>query len=96
MTKEFEVHHLNHSQHVMMKCGHAANSICNGKPACAICAGLTLDAHEVVESPDLTGRIAKCLQCGKSKKESKVSLPFFHHYPDKEYDGYYCGCAGWN
>lgn len=45
----------------MMKCGHAANATCDGKPSCAICAGLTPDALIVDASPpDLTLRAARC------------------------------------
>jgi len=28
--------------------------------------------------------------------ESRTSLPFFKHHPDKPEDSYYCGCWGWD
>ena len=81
---------------VMMKCGHAANATHNGKPVCAICFGLTPDAEIVADTaPDLTGRKARCGYCGKLT-DSKTSLPFFEYRPNCKYDGYYCGCRGWD
>ena len=64
-----------------MKCGHAANSTCNGEPSCAICAGLDPNAYIIDENPpDLTGRIARC-SCGK-EKPSSYDLPFFEYKGD--------------
>ena len=84
---------------VLMKCGHTANSVFkyNGeyKPCCAICFGITNDAVEEVELQSLENRKAKCSWCGK-EVDSRYSLPFFKHKPDKEYDTFYCGCGGWN
>lgn len=81
---------------VMMKCGHRANAMTpEGKPCCAICAGLTEDAFEVVASPSLEGRKAMCSMCSK-KTDSRLDLPFFEYRPDKEIDLYYCGCLGWD
>lgn len=81
---------------VMMKCGHAGNATHNGKLVCVICFGLTPDAEIVAgTAPDLTGRKAKCGYCGKLT-DSKTSLPFFEHRPNCKYDGYYCGCWGWD
>jgi hypothetical protein len=80
---------------VLMKCGHAANATCDGKPACAICA-----CTEVADTiPDLTGRKARCGYYGThchSETPSSMKLPFFEYRPDKEYDTYYCGCYGWD
>lgn len=80
----------------MMKCGHAANATdANGRPCCAIHAGLTEDAYIVVEGPSLEGRLAKCGICKKSVP-SNTNLAFFEHCPDKEFDRFYCGCRGWD
>lgn len=81
----------------MMKCGHAANGTTHdGKPYCIICAGLTPDAYIIADNvPDLTGRKARCSQCG-CIVASKESLPFFEYRPNAEYDIFYCGCGGWN
>lgn len=77
----------------MMKCGHSANAVFNDKPCCAICAP-SPDAYEVVETPDVTGRKAKCSDCDYVR-DSSVDLPFFEYRPDEEYDKFYCGCMGW-
>jgi hypothetical protein len=79
----------------MMKCGCAANGICNGKPVCAVHYGMTPDAEIEVAAPDLVGRMAECTYCD-TKVPSKVTLAFFAHRPEKETDLYYCGCYGWD
>jgi hypothetical protein len=45
----------------MMKCGHAANAISNGKPCCIICF-MTIgdDSMTPMDTPDLTNRRARC------------------------------------
>lgn len=62
----------------MMKCGHAANATCEGKPACAICAphpeSLLIDDAP----PDLTGRMARC-SCGKTEASDPGRLAFFEY-----------------
>lgn len=96
----------------MMKCGHAANSIHDGKPACVICAGSNTGWDEIDESPpSLEGRKARCAyrtpgrygaQGGAMEggfhgvKPSSSNLPFFEHKPNEAYDEYYCGCFGWD
>lgn len=81
---------------VMMACGHAANAKDGrGNPCCAICIGITPKASRVVESVDLTGRMAKCTECGK-QVPSSMKLAFFEHRPAHGIDKYYCGCRGWN
>lgn len=75
----------------MMACGHAANSTCNGKPACAICTCTVI----AKEAPSLKDRKAVCLYCN-TKVPSSTNLPFFEYRPKLEYDGYYCGCRGWD
>lgn len=30
------------------------------------------------------------------ERPSSVSLAFFRHKPDSQYDEYFCGCAGWD
>lgn len=89
----------------MMICGHAANAISDGKPACAIC-GCFEVSDKVI---DLTDRKARCSYYGrtikirgrepfvcKSEVSSRITLPFFEHKPESEHDGYYCGCWGWD
>lgn len=62
---------------VLMKCGHTANAeYDDGKPCCLICSPKR-EAYEVVdEKPDLTGRKAKCTDCGEIV-DSNWNLPFF-------------------
>ena len=94
----------------MMKCGHSANGVIrDNKPVCVICYGISDGADIIEEKPiDLTGRKARCSYYGKTfthrgrkvtctgEVDSKVSLAFFEHCPNKEYDNYYCGCFGWD
>lgn len=81
---------------VLMKCGHTANAeYDDGKPCCLICSPKR-EAYEVVnDKPDLTGRKAKCTDCGEIV-DSNWNLPFFEYCPDKEYDRFYSGCWGWD
>jgi len=81
---------------VLMKCGHTANAeYDNGKPCCLICSPKR-EAYEVVDDkPNLTGRKAKCTDCGEIV-DSNWNLPFFEYCPDKEYDRFYSGCWGWD
>ena len=80
---------------VFMKCGHAANAetYVNGKkvPCCAICNCIEVEEHK----PDLTGRMARCVDCGR-REPSDWYLPFFEYRKDKDEDEYYCGCYGWD
>lgn len=83
----------------LMKCGHVAQGRnWNNDPVCVICAGINDDFDQVETAPiNLTGRMAHCAYTTcKSMQESSLSLPFFTHHPDKQYDTYYCGCLGWN
>ena len=81
---------------VLMKCGHTANAeYDNGKLCCLICSPKR-EAYEVVDDkPNLTGRKAKCTDCGEIV-DSNWNLPFFEYCPDKEYDRFYSGCWGWD
>ena len=82
---------------VMMKCGHVGNAIreSDKKPVCSICYGLKPEGEIASESPSLSGRTAKCMDCGKIV-ESALDLPFFAMYNVREHDSFYCGCRGWN
>lgn len=75
----------------MMKCGHAANATCEGKPCCVICGEHTVDDNP----PSLEGRTAKCY-CGTSEPSDPSRLAFFEYLPNKPHDKFYCGCDGWN
>ena len=80
----------------LMGCGHAANGRTNtGDPVCVICYGIVDGATEVVPSPNLEGRVARCSDC-KGEVTSDLSLAFFEYRPDDSWDCYYCGCRGWN
>jgi hypothetical protein len=66
----------------MMKCGHAANAIrmASGSvkhdpplDCCTIC-----DCIEIVETPDLTGRVARCCNAD-SERPSSTDLAFFEY-----------------
>lgn len=87
----------------LMKCGHrsqAENS--EGKPVCLICLGINPGATEVddtITNETLSGRKARCSYYGHkchSEEPSSLSLAFFSHQPDKEFDSYYDGCYGWD
>lgn len=79
-------------EEILMKCGHVANgTTMDGKPYCVIC-----NCGEMQEvKPSLEGRKAKCTWCGREIL-SDYNLPFFKNKPNEEYDGYYCGCGGWD
>lgn len=85
----------------LMKCGCTTTAIRNrdGAPVCITHYGLTPDAEVVSsETPDLTGRRARCSyfrSCGR-EVDSNLDLAFFVHHPDSEYDAFYCGCYGWD
>ncbi len=64
----------------MMKCGHAANATNGeGKPSCAICAGINPGAEEVdTAPPGLTDRQARC-PCGRLAPSDPKALAFFEY-----------------
>lgn len=84
----------------LMGCGHSANGTVKGRdgkpdrPGCAICLGVHPGADVVVEKPSLEGRSARCT-CRK-EVPSAWSLAFFGHTPERPFDSYYCGHAGWD
>lgn len=85
----------------LMKCGHLANAIdSNGKPCCAICAGIN-KGYNVVDkkiekgTDGLEGRKAVCSDCG-SAVDSNWFLPFFEYHPESDHDYFYDGCCGWD
>ncbi len=77
----------------LMKCGHLGyGKTKDNKPYCIIC-----HCDKVSEEkPSLTGRTARCSQCGK-EVPSSYKLPFFElkEKHNLKYDQYYCGCGGW-
>jgi hypothetical protein len=83
----------------MMKCGCSSNGaerVATGEPVCITHLGLHPGATEVAdETPDLTGRQARCADCG-GLTDSKPTLPFFVSRPDSEFDSWYSGCRGWD
>jgi hypothetical protein len=81
----------------MMKCGHASQAKTgDGRDICVICYIISPGADEVdTNAPDLTGRIAKCSDCGQTT-ESSDNLPYFKYEGGEGPDSYYSGCRGWN
>lgn len=85
----------------MMKCGHSANAIHDGKPCCVMCIGIMPGAEEVDVSPIPEGRMASCAYC-QSVRPSSPDLPFFGRgfwtrgVRDETRDSFYCGCRGWD
>ena len=78
----------------LMKCGHISNSfIGDNKPCCVIC--LCVEVDNTKNDTFLENRKAKCGMCN-NKVDSKTNLAFFEYKKDNKYDGYYCGCRGWN
>ena len=83
-----------------MKCGHAANATTKTKGGetidiCVVCWGTRPEAMEEAESPNLTGRKARCHYCKKTV-DSSLGLAFFEYRPNSDMDDYYCGCFGWD
>lgn len=80
----------------VMACGHAANAIDqDGAPACAICWGRKPGADQVIDTPELAGRRAKCMYCANTA-DSTPALAFFGWRRGEAQDEYYCGCQGWD
>jgi len=50
---------------------------------------------DVMESPELEGRMARCDYCHKTVP-SRLTLPMFRYEPNYSEDRYYCGCRGWD
>lgn len=79
----------------MMKCGCIAMTTCSGRgdvkydppiPSCIV-----HDCFEVADTPDLTGRIAKC-HCGATRQSG--DLPFFeYHGPGSREASERCKCG---
>ena len=91
----------------LMACGHVANGVdMHGNPVCVICYGITPGAIEIEPAPpSLEGRKARCTYYGhafgnrgkcQSEKDSSLALAFFKTWPDRPFDEFYCGCAGWD
>lgn len=81
---------------VMMRCGCAAQGKDReGNPVCVAHYGILDGATVVADTPDLTGRVAHCADCGRTTP-SDPSLPFFRHQPTWAQDSYYDGCRGWD
>lgn len=73
-----------------LKCNHGVTAYDDyGQAVCPIC------GCRETATPDLTGRIARCIDCGR-ENQSNIELPFFEHKPGEKYDRYYCGCRGWD
>lgn len=62
----------------MMACGHTANATSDGKPSCVICAGIRPGAMQVVESPNLDGRMARCAHHGANLRVRSKEGPCGH------------------
>lgn len=84
----------------MLACGCASAgrvTLANGYdgPGCVI-----HRCYEVVPTPDLTGREARC-HCGNTKPSNPDNLAFFVYCgpgssDPHEFDRFYCGCRGWD
>lgn len=79
---------------VVMQCGHSSNDVDDrSRPICTLCRGFILGWNTIdTNSPILTGRIARCIKCGKKEPSSFSSLSLFRHVPEQSYDDFYCGC----
>jgi hypothetical protein len=78
----------------MMGCGHAANATSNGKPCCVICLE-DPKSRQIVEGPDLTGRMAKC-SYGDTTVKSSTNLAFFKYKGDGSQESLNkCECGYW-
>lgn len=79
---------------VLLTCGCVASATDGrtGKPACLWHSSKPVEASK---APDLTGRKARCAQCGEAAS-SDLRLAYFQHRPERDFDTYYCGCFGFN
>lgn len=87
------------STRYLMTCGHVANATDEaGNPACAICTCFEVKREvDTASNPaaGLEGRVCECPDCG-ARKPSAWNLPFFQYRPNRECDGFYDGCCGWD
>ena len=78
--------------------GDRVNADGSRQPWCVVHAGLPEAGVSLAETPDLTGRQARC-SCGR-REASDLDLAFFefrgHGYGNAPTDRYYCGHAGWD
>lgn len=56
--------------------------------------GYSDDEIRLQNIANITGRIARCCDCGQ-ETPSNLNLPFFQYQPSAKHDRYYCGCHGW-
>lgn len=83
-------------EEITLECGctvmsHIIDPDGTKRPYCAI-----HDCSKIADKkPDLTGRIARCFQCG-NERPSSFNIAFFSYNENSKYDSYYCGCRGWN
>jgi hypothetical protein len=78
----------------MLGCGHPA-TIASGKIRFA--QSCFCDPIAIVETPDLSGRIAKCWGCRHRPiaiAPSALNLPFFRYNANSSHDEYSCLCWG--
>jgi hypothetical protein len=76
----------------LLKCGCRSNAKDDNNKDCCVIHMITDEWIEV----DLTGRVAKCIYCGKNASSSD-SLPFFSYKGSNQtYDSFFDGCKGWN
>jgi len=82
----------------MMACGCSTRAVvaATGEPVCIVHVGITDGARTVVETPDLTGRVAECSYRHGKTAVSSTDLASFQYRPDEATDLYYCGCWGWD
>lgn len=75
-----------------MKCGCLVASAPDTEPVCIVHM-----CREQGTGPDLTGRTAKCTDCGRRLPSTEAATQaFFRYQPDRAEDSWYCGCRGWN
>lgn len=80
----------------LMRCGHRSTFITKEKkPVCVICFGSDSKSTQIINDPELEGRLAKCTSCSKLEP-SEINLAFFCYQPEKDTDYFYCGCGGWD
>jgi hypothetical protein len=78
---------------VYMECG-CALTVVNDDPDAAYCTRHKTNKPWAGPEPDLTGRMAVCLECGHRPRISSPTLYMFRYCPDQETDEYWCStCA---
>lgn len=80
----------------LLTCGCAPNAELGQADGTFVPGCVTHMNTKMAEAPtDLSGRAARCTDCGKTVPSSQA-MAFFEHHPEWPHDRHYDGCGGWD